>query len=209
MKDIHEKELVGRAKKDPQAFGEIFDKYYDPIFGYILKRTGDAHVSQDIVSSTFFKALDRLWQFRWRGVSISSWLYRIATNEINQHFRSEKHSTYSLEVLIEERGFELQDDTDLLEEVIEQERELSRAWEWKKMRAHIEQLPEKYQEVLALRYFEDKKISEISEILNKKEGTVKSLLSRAVEKLRRASATKNNLGHSKYGEGNKKVDLPL
>jgi len=209
MKDIQEKELIGRAKKDPQAFGEIFDKYYDPIFGYILKRIGDVHVSQDIVSSTFFKALDRLWQFRWKGISISSWLYKIATNEINQYFRNNKHSAYSLETLIEERGFELPADIDLLEEVIEQERELSRAWEWKKMRAYIERLPEKYQEVLALRYFEDKKISEISEILNKKEGTVKSLLSRAVEKLRRVSATKNSFRHSKYEEGNRRVDLPL
>lgn len=42
----------------------------------------------------------------------------------------------------------------------------------------------KYQEVLALRYFEQKPVAEICQILNKKEGTVKSLISRGLEKIR-------------------------
>lgn len=179
-----EKKIIQCAKKDPEAFGAIFDAYHDPIFGYVLRRIGHVQISQDIVSETFFKALDRLWQFHWRDISISSWLYRIASNEINQYFRKKKHDSYSLDDLLEKKGFEFQDEVDILEEVINQERELGRAKEWQKIRKYIEQLPEKYQEVLTLRYFEDKKIVEIAEILNKKEGTVKSLLSRAMTKLR-------------------------
>ncbi|MBU2575818.1 hypothetical protein KKF64_01905 [Patescibacteria group bacterium] len=87
MEKSEEKQLIKRAKKDPQAFGAIFEEYYEPIFGYVLKRTGHVHSAQDIVSETFFKALDRLWQFKWQNVSISSWLYRIATNEVNQYYR--------------------------------------------------------------------------------------------------------------------------
>jgi RNA polymerase sigma-70 factor (ECF subfamily) len=48
------------------------------------------------------------------------------------------------------------------------------------------QLDLKYQEVIALRFFEEKSIQQISAILNKKEGTVKSLLSRGLKKLRTA-----------------------
>jgi RNA polymerase sigma-70 factor, ECF subfamily len=179
-----EKELVLRAQKDPQAFGEIFDKYYDPIFGYVLRRVGNARIAQDIISETFFKALNRLWQFRWRDISISSWLYRIATNEMNQHFRRQKHSPHSLDVLLEETGFEVPDKVNILEEVVEQELALAKAKKWQEVRKHIETLPVKYQEVLALRYFENKKIAEIAEILGKKEGTVKSLLSRAISQLK-------------------------
>jgi len=185
MNKSDEKDIIQRARKDPEAFGEIFDAYYDPIFGYVLKRVGNVHASQDIVAETFFKALDRLWQFRWRNVSIVSWLYRIAANEINQYFRRSKYTSRSLDALLEESGFDFQSDADVLEEILEQERELERSSTWEEVRGFIEDLPSKYQEVLALRYFEEKKLSEIAEILGKKEGTVKSLLSRAIARLRK------------------------
>ncbi|MDZ4221245.1 MAG: sigma-70 family RNA polymerase sigma factor [Patescibacteria group bacterium] len=184
MDKSQEKQLIKQAQKDPQAFGAIFDEYYEPIFGYILKRTGNVHVAQDIASETFFKALDRLWQFKWRGLSISSWLYRIATNEISQYFRKNKKAHYSIEALLEQAGIELADERDLMEEILAQEQELERAHQWRKAAALISSLPEKYQEVLSLRYFEDKKISEIAAILGKREGTVKSLLSRGTAMLR-------------------------
>lgn len=184
MEKSEEKGLIKQAQKDPQAFGAIFEEYYEPIFGYILKRTGNVAASQDIASETFFKALDRLWQFRWRGLSISSWLYRIATNEINQYFRKEKKRRYSLEALLAQSGIELADEHDMARELMEQEEELERAAEWQKARKLLHELPEKYQAVLSLRFFEDKKIAEIAEILGKKQGTVKSLLSRGTSMLR-------------------------
>lgn len=184
MEKSKELELIKRARKDPQAFGALFDAYYDEIFGYILKRVGDVHLSQDIAAETFFKALDRLWQFRWKNISILSWFYRIATNETNQYFRNDKKRLYSLDRLLEENNIEFPCEVDILEEAINQEREMERAKDWIRVRKLLKKLPEKYQEVIALRYFEDKKISEISEILGKKEGTVKSLLSRAVQKMR-------------------------
>lgn len=184
MQDFDEKELISLARKNPEAFGVIFDRYYDNIFGYILRRVGNTQITQDIVSETFFKALNKLWQFRWRNISISSWLYRIATNEMNQHFRKQKNNPYSLNALLEEKEFEIEDKVNILEEAIEQERELIKAENWKKVRKQIEEMPEKYQEVLTLRYFENKKINEIADILNKKEGTIKSLLSRAISRLK-------------------------
>lgn len=179
-----ERELVRRAQRNPEEFGAIFDRYYDPIFAYVVRRVGSVHASQEIVSETFFKALDRLWQFRWRGISISSWLYRIATNEIHQYVRAQKRRPFSLDILMEEQGFEVRDEADLLEEILAQERTLAHAQQWQEVRGVLETLPLKYQEVLTLRYFEDKKIAEIAEITGKKEGTVKSLLSRATTTLR-------------------------
>ncbi len=185
MDKNEEKNLVERARKDPQAFGEIFDMYYDAIFGYVLRRVGNVQISQDITSEVFFRAMDRLWQFKWRDISISAWLYRIAMNEISQYFRGNKRKVFSLDALFENEGFDVSDEIDIFEELINKEREIADKKRWKEIREALEILPIKYQEVLALRFFENKKICEISEILGKKEGTVKSLLHRGTSILRK------------------------
>lgn len=192
-----EKELVLRARKDPEAFGEIFDAYYDPIFGYVLRRVGDVQASQDITSEVFFKALNKLWQFKWKDVSISSWLYKIATNEINQYFRRNKRTFFSLEEVLERGGYDFKSDVDVLEEIVKKEEAISRSEKWIELRGQLELLPEKYQEVLVLRFFEDKKINEICEILGKKEGTVKSLLHRGIVILKRKCGKECNLNEKR------------
>jgi RNA polymerase sigma-70 factor (ECF subfamily) len=179
-----ERELVRQAQKAPDAFAELYDRYYPRIFGYCLRRTANLETAQDITSETFLKALKKLWQFRWRNVSFSSWLYKIATNEINQYFRkAEYKKSVSLEEL-QEQGFEPASPHDPESEMIEAQEELRQYQDFLEIRVKIVQLPAKYQEVIALRFFEKKQIKEIAEILGKKEGTVKSLLFRAVEKLR-------------------------
>jgi len=85
-----EGELVERAKSNSKAFGKLYDWYYVKIIGYVLKRTASIEVAQDVTSEVFFKALKNLGQFHWRGIPFSSWLYRIATHEITNHFRKSK-----------------------------------------------------------------------------------------------------------------------
>jgi len=179
-----EKELVRQAQKAPDAFAELYDQYYPKIFGYVLRRAANFEAAQDITSETFFNALRKLWQFRWRNISFSSWLYKIAANEINQYFRkAEYKKSASLEEL-QEQGFEPVSPNDPESELIEAQEKLEQHREFLEVQVKIVRLPAKYQEVITLRFFEQKQIKEISEILGKKEGTVKSLLHRAVEKLR-------------------------
>jgi len=73
---------------------------------------------------------------------------------------------------------------DSAEEQEQLETELKQHEDFKIIQSHVQSLDIKYQEVLALRFFEKKDIKEISAILEKPEGTVKSLLSRGLEKLR-------------------------
>jgi RNA polymerase sigma-70 factor (ECF subfamily) len=179
-----EKELIRRAQRTPDAFAELYDQYYPRIFGYILRRTANLETAQDLTSETFFNALNKLWQFRWRNVSFSSWLYKIASNEINQHFRkAEYRKSISLEEL-REQGFELVSSSEPENELIEAQEQLKQHREFREVLDKVVRLPARYQEVIALRFFEQKQIKEISEILGKKEGTVKSLLHRALERLR-------------------------
>lgn len=184
-KDLEaERKLVELAKTEPAAFGELFDTYYQILLGYTIRRTGDIALAEDLVSETFIKALKKLPGFTWQGVSIEAWLFTIATNEIRMHFRKRRFSL-SLDELFEQTGYEIPDETtDLAAELQEAQEKLSRQALFLQAQKAIAQLPIKYQEVLVLRFGQNKKISEIAAILGKREGTVKSLLSRGLSQLR-------------------------
>ena len=183
MPPKEEKELIRLAQKDPEVFAAIYAQYYPRIFEYALKRTANLQVAQDITSETFFKALRKLWQFRWRNVPFSSWLYRIATNEVRQYFRKRKYHAASLDEL-QESGFEPMSDGNPATEMMEAQEKLQQHADFLSCQRLVSELDLKYQEVLSLRFFERKEIKEIGEILGKSEGTIKSLLHRGLKKLR-------------------------
>jgi len=176
---FEEKELVEKAKKDPEVFGKLYERYYSQIFGYILKRVANLDIAQDVCSETFLKALKNLWKFHWKGISFSFWLYKIANNEIANHFRKNKYRLISLGKVPEPISIS---NPEL--EYIEAQEELKKHEDFLKIQGKISRLEIKYQEVIALRFFEKLKIKEIAEIVEKKEGTVKSLLHRGLEKLK-------------------------
>ena len=174
-----EKELLEKIQADPMQFGALFDYYYQPIFGYVFRRVADYDLARDIAAETFLKAFLKIQSFQWKGISISSWLYRIATNEVNQFFRKKKYSPEKLGSIISGNHYLIQDSS--REEL---EEELTRHEEFIRVQQKLKTLETKYQEVIALRFFECKDNKQIAEILNKPEGTIKSLISRAIEKLK-------------------------
>lgn len=180
MEKEKEKELVESAKKDPKAFSKLYDLYYPRIFGYILKRVADLEIAQDITSETFFKSLKNLRKFKWRNISFSAWLYKIAVHEIANFYRKNKRKTISFEQISQPHSL-----SNPSQDFLEAEEKLKKQEDFLKLHQKISKLPLLYQEVIVLRFFEKKKIREISEILGKKEGTVKSLVHRGLEKLRK------------------------
>jgi len=179
-----ERLLLLSIKRDLRNFGILFDTYYKSIFNYIFRRVANYDSSRDIASETFLKAYLNINSFIWKKVSISSWLYRIATNEINLFFRKAKKHPVSLDKLLDNSMFDQSESEDYLTEKELFEKELCLHNEFLDVQKNLTKLDLKYQEVLSLRYFEKKTIVEIADILNKKEGTIKSLLSRGINKLR-------------------------
>lgn len=184
MELSQEKAILEESQSNPAAFGLIFDEYYGKLFGYTLKRVGRVEIAEDVVSEVFFKAVKSLPKFKWQNISVSSWLYKITTNEIKMWFRKKSNFHWSLEALQEEVGFEPEGRMNLEEEVVELQEQLESEELFKNVCEALQQLPLKYQEVISLRFFEEKTTPEIAEILDKREGTVRSLLSRGMEKLR-------------------------
>lgn len=178
-----ERRIIEQARTDPEAFGIIFDEYYSKILAYAIRRTGHVPVAEEIVSETFVKALRGINKFQWQGVSIEAWLFRIAINEMRMYFRG-KAPVASLEELYQQEGFEPQSDYDLAQEAVEAQEKLERHEQFIYARKLLSKLSPKYQDVLILRFIEHKKVGEIASILDKKEGTIKSLLSRGLAQLR-------------------------
>ena len=177
--------------QDPVEFTTLFQTYHRAIFGYILRRTGNVEDSADLAADTFHKAWVHLRRFVWRGVPIKVWLYRIATNEVNQYFRHRKKNRRLFGSLAPEAAAafrqHLEEDKEALEAEMQHHAQFLKALE------ALKTLPLKYQEVLALRYFEGKPNKEIAAILSLREGTVKSILSRGLEKLREKCYGKEQL----------------
>ena len=174
-------QLVAVAKDDPEAFGELYDKYYPQIFRYIYHRTLNVSLTEDLTSNTFFAAFRHISRFKWRRIPFGAWLYRIATNEVNMHYRNKRSPNISLEAPDEK---ERQVVCSLEAADADAEEHLVRLEEYATLQKAILTLKPKYQTVITLRFFEDKTIAQISDITGAREGTVKSQLHRAIKQLR-------------------------
>ncbi len=166
-----EQMLIQQAKRDPKAFVLIYDHHYTPIAGYVYRRTGDVHATEDIVSDVFLAAMRTLGRFRYRGVPIRAWLYRLASNAVNQWVKRQRRRHMSL---VDESVMSHHAD-----ETSRRDRD-----EAARVRKALLQLSPKYQTVIALRYFEDLSLAEVSQATGWRLGTVKSLVSRGRQSLR-------------------------
>jgi len=184
MTQEEEQLIIKEAKTNNESFVKLYDYYYPKILGYCFRRTLDLNLSKDITSETFLKAFTGIGKYEWRGIPFSSWLFRIASNEMNMLDRKKKYNPDSLSLLKESGVFEIADIASLNEEKNELEKQLQQSKDFINVQQKLLLLPIKYQEVISLKYFEEKSIKEIVEILEKKEGTIKSLLSRGIEKLK-------------------------
>ena len=75
-----ERQLIEAAQQDPRRFAELYEKNFDRLYAFIVRRVGDRHDAEDLTAEVFQHALANLSRFEWRGVPFAVWLYRIAAN---------------------------------------------------------------------------------------------------------------------------------
>jgi RNA polymerase sigma-70 factor, ECF subfamily len=171
---IREYQILERSKKDPKAFGELYEKHFDRIFNYIYRQTDDEDLTADLCSQTFLIAMKHIDRYEFRGVPFSAWLYRIASNEVNKHYRKQKHNkVFSLEEVRVRELMGLANDEGWDEELME------------RLLRYLKELPTEMLEVLELRFFEDKDFKEIAFILEITESGAKMRTYRALDRLRK------------------------
>ena len=174
--------LVEAAQKDPRHFGVLYEKYYRPIFLFVYKRAGEEEVAGDITAQVFLKAMVNLPKYSYRGVPFSAWLYRIASNEVNQHFRNAKGDrTISMEKSHIDKVMGMVDE--------EKTSGLAELYQEVMIETLHEMGPDEV-EIIELRFFEDRPFSEVGFILGITENNAKVKVYRIVERLRKRLKTK-------------------
>lgn len=171
-----ERQLIKKAQENAAAFEELYNHYLPKIYGFLLNRTGQKELAEDLTSEVFAKALANLGKYDDRGAPFAAWLFRIARNSLIDWSRKKK------EIL-----------TDALESyepapehvavgavagLVQDERKIF-------IRKTIEHLPEKYQTVLSLKFFEELSNDEIAEIVGCQKNAVAVRVHRALRLMKK------------------------
>ncbi|MEL6402790.1 MAG: sigma-70 family RNA polymerase sigma factor [Chloroflexota bacterium] len=172
--EMDDKELVELAKTDKEAFGAIYERYVTKIYNYIYYRTSNQQDAEDLTAKVFSRALSHIENYVDKGVPFQAWLYRIAHNLVaNFHRDRSRRKIISLDDYIVHT---LQSDApDKKAEVSEQKDLLMEA---------IQRLPADRQQLIILKFIEQKSNAEIGDIMDRTEGAVKSLYHRTLLSLR-------------------------
>jgi len=172
-----DEELVELLRNGSTSAGEVLVKrYYQPLMRYLQRLAGRDHLAEELHQQTWMSVLEHLEKFDRSSSSggFKAWLFRIATNKANDHWRSagrEKNAKEGLKLVTDDEmphaGHRL--------EGTEQEQKLLRA---------IEKLPENQRQVLMLRYYSNLKFIEIAELLGCPLNTALGRMHKAMLKLR-------------------------
>ncbi|MCG8329392.1 MAG: sigma-70 family RNA polymerase sigma factor [Chitinophagales bacterium] len=164
---------VQAAQQDSAMFQPLYERYFESIYLYIFRRIADEELAADICSQVFLKAMQRLYSYEYKGVPFSAWLYRIASNEVAQHFRKAKKNRI---VSIDDANVvDMFEDIDEPVELPSQE----------ELVVALDKLKEDDLQLIELRYFEGLPYKEIAEILDITENNAKVKTFRILNRLKK------------------------
>ena len=173
-RSLNDAALVQLAKEDPEAFGELYERYVAKIYNYIYYRVGDQDEAEDLTARTFFRALRKIGSYEERGLPFSAWLYRIAHNLVaNWHRSQSRRKSVQLDELITATS-DVSSPGALVEKQEAREALLD----------VIRELPEDRQQLLILKFVERMPNAKIGQVMGSSESSIKSLYHRTLKTLR-------------------------
>jgi RNA polymerase sigma factor (sigma-70 family) len=177
--------IVAASLGDPELFATLFDRHYQALHGYLLRRV-QAAVASEICSEAFLIAFERRQQFQGANASARPWIFGIALNLLRRHYRRERRE---LAAYARTGCDPLQDESSNADERLSQG-ELA-----KQLAGALANLADKDREALLLYAWADLSYPEIAEAMNSPIGTVKSRIARARRALR-SSAPETVAGYA-------------
>lgn len=175
-----DKLVAAAVEGDENAYAQLVDKYQRALFFHIAKMVRDREQIEDLVQESFMKAFGNLKSYN-TDYAFSTWLYRIATNHSIDYLRKRKLQTLSIDDSRKTKDGELE--MQLPDESSVTDREIIRKQRQNIIYKAIDDLPEKYREVIRMRHMEEKSYQEIADLLDLPLGTVKAHIFRAREML--------------------------
>jgi RNA polymerase sigma factor (sigma-70 family) len=152
-------------------FERLFEEHAGPLLGFLVYRTGDRQLAEDVVSETFERVLRARRPFDPRRASEKTWLYAIALNCLRDHARRDAAEARALDRAV---TVPPQEPASPLEELEERD-VLKRA---------LATLSDEEREAVALRYGGDLTVPEIARLTGERRTTVEGRVYRALRKLR-------------------------
>lgn len=168
------KSYIDKAKKGDQvAFTFLLDRYWNEVYGFIIKRTENETDAEDITIETFSKAFDKIETYN-PEFQFNTWLIAIAKNVHIDLLRKKKSSLFiDISDKEDHHAYNVADSTPSVEDKIITEQNLSQLLQY------IKELKPHYQEVIQLRYFQELSYQEIADQLDEPLSNVKIKLLRA------------------------------
>jgi len=152
-------------------FGSIYDDFFDKIYRFIYYKTHHKQTAEDLTSKTFIKALENIKSFDFKKGLFSSWIYKIARNNVIDHYRTKKNDLDISDIwdLGKSNNFDKDmDNKEKLEQVSE----------------YLKELKPEQREIVIMRVWDGLSYKEISEIIDKTEANCKMIFFRTMSKLR-------------------------
>ena len=174
-KATDEKSLIARARDDGTAFVQLYRSHYDAVFRYCAHRLFERTKAEDVTSEVFLKVIENINGFKGNEKQFHCWLYRIATNNVNNHLRKTARRNRLLKFAREHSNSQDVDGVVPADKLT-------------LLREAVFTLKPRYQTIITLRFFENMKLTEIAEVLGSSPGTVRSQLTRSLAKLRKVLA---------------------
>ncbi len=178
----NEHEAIESARgNNPEAVGWLYELYFERLYRYVYIKVGNAPEAEDLVEQVFLKMIESIGTFEWQGSSFAAWLYRIAHNQIiDKHRRDGRRPQVPLEPVSDTLTSEHDDPHDLAEQ--------------SDLRGHLlasmSVLTDLQAQVIALKFGGGLSNLEVAAILNRSEGSIKSLQHSALDNLRKIMSTK-------------------
>ncbi len=157
-----------------KGFKCLIERFQEPLYWHIRRMLTCHEDAEDVLQETFLRAYRHLGSFKGDS-KLSTWLYKIATNEVLRFIEKHKQTMVALDDLERQYAYEVQDsgsDDDTAEQLV-----------W--LQKAIRHLPEKQRLVFNLRYYDELEYAEISEILNTQVETLKTNFHYAKENIKK------------------------
>jgi len=174
-----EESLVRRAKEhDEAALTQLYEENFDKIYRYIVLKIGDRTEAEDMTQQVFLKAFKAISGYKSRGSPFSSWLFRIARNQVVDYWRKKsKRATVPL------------DEARVGSSNSNPSSEAERKMDIENLVAAAKRLTSMQREVVSLRFAGDLSVAQVAGLMGKSEGAIKALQHSAVVSLRKMLAT--------------------
>jgi RNA polymerase sigma-70 factor (ECF subfamily) len=170
-----EQSLIRRAQqRDQVALTQLYEENFDRIYRYIVFKIGDRTEAEDMTQQVFLNAIQSISSYNCKGMPFSSWLYRIAHNQVVDHLRRKSRR---ITVPLDESISANEDDP---KHVAEQKIEIE------EVVAAVKGLTRAQQEVISLRFAGQLSVMEVAKAMGKSEGAVKAMQHGAIAALRKA-----------------------